>query len=128
MAIQHSEMTQPWWDAVAQHRLTRPVCNVCGRSFFSPSFACPHCRATDWDYVESAGVGRVYSHTTVYRPPTPEFEAPYVLGIVDLVDEGWSMLTRVVGCDPEEVEIGMSVQLAWGPVGTRTMPVFEPVA
>lgn len=128
MNVEHSEMTQPWWDAVDERRLLRPVCNECGQSFFTPSFACPHCRSTSWTYVESAGRGQVYSHTTIHRPPTPEFEGPYVLSVVDLDGEGWHMLTRIVGCEPDDVAIGMPVQLTWGPVGDRTMPVFEPAS
>lgn len=120
-------MTAPWWDAVARDLLTRPQCDRCGRSFFTPQFACPYCGSTDWTFEASAGLGTVYSHTIVRRPPVPELEAPYVLAIVDL-DEGWHMLTRVVGCEPEEVRIGMRVSVTFANVGSLKLPVFEPAA
>ena len=126
MIVEPSVMTRPWWEAVERRELTRPVCDRCGRSFFSPQFACSHCQSTAWRYVESGGTGVVYSHTTIWRAPTPEFDAPYVLSIVDLDGEGWHLLTRVVGCPPEDVTIGMPVKLTWDTVGDRTMPVFEP--
>lgn len=128
MNVAHSEMTQPWWEAVERRELVRPVCDRCKRSFFSPQFACPHCQSTAWQYLPSGGRGVVYSHTTIWRPPTPEFEAPYVLSIIDIDGEGWHLLTRVVGCPPEDVTIGMRVALTWDTAGSRTMPVFEPAA
>lgn len=122
-----SPMTAPWWDAVALDSLTRPRCGRCARSFFTPQFACPYCGSTEWTYEPSTGLGTVYSHTVVHRPPVPELGAPYVLAIVDL-DEGWHMLTRIVGCPPEEVRIGMRVSVTFANIGDRKLPVFEPVA
>ncbi len=132
MTIEHvrplptpSELTQPFWDAATQHRLLRPVCTRCTRSFFTPQVACPHCGSLEWEYIESAGLGTVYSATTIFRPPSPAFAAPYVLAIIDL-DEGWSMLSRVVGCAPEAVTIGQRVRVSWDPIdGGFVLPVFE---
>lgn len=119
-------LTGEFWAAVDRGQLVRPVCRVCGLSFFVPQFACPRCQSTDWDYQPSSGRGRVYSHTTVHRPPTPEFEAPYVLADVD-VEEGWHLLTWIVDCDPDEVSIDMAVraQFVAGPDGNR-LPAFAP--
>jgi uncharacterized OB-fold protein len=51
---------------------------------------------------------------------------PYVLAIVDL-EEGWTMLSNIVGCVPEAVQIGMSVRVTWLAAGnSMLLPVFEP--
>ncbi len=119
-------LTGEFWAAVDRHELVRPVCEACSLSFFTPQFACPRCQSTEWAYVPSSGRGQVYSHTTVHRPPTPAFTAPYVLADVD-VEEGWHLLTWIVGCEPDEVHIGMQVQVDFtpGPDG-NLLPAFTP--
>jgi hypothetical protein len=72
----------------------------------------------------SAGRGTVYA-TTVVRPRGGE---AYNLVLVDL-DEGFRMMSAVVGCAPEDVTIGARVQLAWrepdpGDEGAAPLPVF----
>lgn len=123
---QPSALTQPFWDAAAQHVLVRPVCDRCAQSFFTPQVACPFCGSEAWTYTSSSGRGTVYSMTTIHRPPLPAFEAPYVLAIIDL-DDGWSMLSRVVGCDPDAVTIGMRVHVVWEDVAPGVaLPNFAP--
>ena len=121
-----SELTRGFWDAAARHELVRPVCAQCARSFFTPQVACPHCGSENWSYQPSVGTGTVYSMTTIFRPPLPAFEAPYVLAIIDL-DDGWSMLSRVVGCDPDAVHIGMRVSVVWDDAAPGVaLPNFQP--
>jgi len=119
-------LTGEFWAAVDRGELVRPVCGDCGRSFFVPQFSCPQCQSANWSYQPSSGRGRVYSCTTVHRPPTPAFEAPYVLADVD-VEEGWHLLTWIVGCEPSEVAIDMAVSVRFvaGPDGHR-LPAFAP--
>ena len=72
----------------------------------------------------SAGRGTVYS-TSVVRP---RGETPYGVVLVDL-DEGFRMMSRVVGLAPEDVEIGLRVRLAWedgADPDAPPLPVFEP--
>jgi uncharacterized OB-fold protein len=46
--------------------------------------------------------------------------------LVDL-DAGARMMSNVVGCLPEDVEIGLRVALAWEPLSDgRHLPVFRP--
>ena len=119
-------LTGEFWAAAERGWPVRPVCGDCGQSLFVPQFACPKCQCTNWAYVPSSGRGRVYSHTTIHRPPTPEFDAPYVLADVD-IEEGWHLLTWIVGCAPEDVAIDMpvSVRCITGPDGHR-LPAFAP--
>lgn len=119
-------LTGEFWAGVDRGELLRPVCGRCGRSFFTPQVVCPFCGGGQWRYEPSAGLGAVYSFTVVHRPPEPAFEAPYTLAIVE-VTEGWSLLTWIVDCPPEEVRIGMDVQVRFtpGPDGAL-LPAFAP--
>ena len=119
-------LTRPFWEAAAQHRLVRPVCDSCGTNFFTPQIACPRCHGESWSWQRSSGQGVVYSQSTVHRAPGPEFAVPYVLAIVAL-DEGWHMLSNIVHCPHESVRIGMRVRVAFPhAVGEPGPPMFEP--
>jgi len=78
-------------------------------------------------WVPSAGLGIIYSFTVVYRAPLDGFEVPYVLAVVDLED-GFNMMTNIVGIDPEDVSIGMSVAVQWRDLGEISLPVFSPIS
>ena len=119
-------LSGPFWQAVERGELVRPVCGACGASFFSPQVVCPFCQSPNWSYQRSVGTGRVYSHTTVHRPPSPDFTAPYVIADVE-VDEHWRLFSWIVGCEPAEVHIDMAVQVSFvpGPDG-QLLPAFEP--
>ena len=57
-------------------------------------------------------------------PVTAEFEPPYAPAIITL-DEGYQMLTNVVGMAPEDLAIGMRVRVQFHAVGPDvTLPYF----
>ena len=71
----------------------------------------------------SAGLGTVYA-TTVARPRGGE---AYNIVLVDL-DEGFRMMSTVVGAAPQDVAIGARVRVAWRAgegEGAAPVPVFE---
>ena len=126
-------LTRPFWKASARGELVRPVCNACRHNFFTPSMVCPKCLSADWTYQPSEGLGRVYSHTTVHRGPDPTWTVPYVLAVVD-VDEGWTMLSRLLVAPPDDSIpgslIGLAVKVTFVPEDRppfRTLPMFVPV-
>jgi uncharacterized OB-fold protein len=74
----------------------------------------------------SAGVGTVYA-TTVARVGGADSGEAYNIVLVDL-DEGFRMMSTVVGVAPEDVGVGARVRLAWrdGEAdGDPPVPVFE---
>jgi hypothetical protein len=122
-----TEIGAPFWEAADVGRLVRPLCDSCGRSFFSPQVACPNCLSTSWTWTDSDGRGVLYSSTVVHRGPTPGFPVPYELAIVDL-DEGWSMLTNLVGGEgPTPLGTRVEVEFLDLEDGHR-LPVFRGVA
>ncbi|MBW8816857.1 MAG: hypothetical protein AUG49_00080 [Catenulispora sp. 13_1_20CM_3_70_7] len=119
-------LTAPFWAAAARCELVVPECSACGLRFFVPEPACPRCLCERWEYVACSGRGTVYSVTVVHRTPGPGFQTPFALSIVDL-DDGPALLTHVVGCDPEKVEIGMPVRVVFRRLTERiVLPCFTP--
>ncbi|OBA54302.1 hypothetical protein A5780_26005 [Nocardia sp. 852002-20019_SCH5090214] len=120
-----TELTAPFWEAARNHRLIRPVCDDCDRSFFTPQLICPHCLGERWNYRISIGRGFVYSSTRVHRSPSPALPAPYELAIVE-IDEGWHMLANIVATGPAPTPIGTRVEVTWLEVDEHwTLPAFQ---
>lgn len=118
-----TQLTKPFWDACEKAVLLAPRCHDCGKFFFRPELACTHCFSTNWEWIETAGKGSLYSYTIIERPPAPGFKTPLILAIVD-VDEGFSMFSNLVGIGLSEVTIGMSLTASFQPVGGLTLPFF----
>ena len=56
----------------------------------------------------------------------PSFEVPYAAIIVDM-DEGWQILSNLIGCEHDAVEIGMRVEVEFHEMdGGFTLPYFRP--
>ncbi|MBT96032.1 MAG: hypothetical protein CL431_08700 [Acidimicrobiaceae bacterium] len=117
-------LTSKYWENIENGRLTRPVCNSCGKNFFSPQVLCPNCFSVDWSYSESIGIGKIYSHTTVYRPMGTGFPTPLILVDIEL-DEGWRMYSRLINCKPDQVVIGLDVEVIFEKFKERTLPFFQ---
>ena len=70
----------------------------------------------------------MYSYTVVWRPVTPAFVTPYAPAIVEL-DEGYSIMTNLIGLDSADVVIGMRVTAQFAAVGDGlTLPYFRPAS
>jgi uncharacterized OB-fold protein len=105
-----SEITLPFWRAASRKVLVRPVCDVCGTNFFVPQIACTNCHSEAWTYQESSGCGTISTFTVVHRAPTSEHQPPYIVAVIDL-DEGWHMMSNIVGSPHESVRMGQSVKV-----------------
>ncbi len=125
------EVSRAFWEAAREHRLVMPRCTACGHMFFYPRSECPECPECSEDgieWVQVSGRGTVYSFTIVRQPADPAFrdDVPYPYAIVEL-DEGPRMVTTIVGCEAEDVRIGMRVTAVFDDVTPEwTLVKFEP--
>ena len=113
-----------YWQRTCHLGFVLPCCERCGAFHFYPRPACPECGSERVAPRPASGRGQVYSHSVVYRAPSPAFAAdvPYVVAIV-ATDEGPHLMTRIVGMDPQAVEIGLRVRVR-APLDGNP-PVFE---
>lgn len=118
--------TKPFWDGCAAGVLRYQSCARCGAVQFIPRSLCAHCQADRLDWHDSAGFGKVLTHTTVYRAPTPAFreEAPYVIALVDM-DEGFRLMANVAGGAAAPVAIGSRVRIGFRQVEGVALPHVE---
>ncbi len=121
--------TRPFWDALREGRLMIARCDSCGEVHYYPRAMCPFCWSEDVSLVAAAGTGTLYTWSTVYVNDLPPFntKVPYVAAQVDL-DEGVRITTMVVNALPEDLKIGMAVQVVFEAISDDvTIPVFQPV-
>jgi uncharacterized protein len=113
---------RPYWDAADEGRLLLKRCDACGQVHHYPRDVCPFCMSTDTRWIESGGTGVLYSFSTMGQG-----EAAFTLAMVTL-DEGITMMSNLVGCDPATARIGDRVRVQFQPTdGGPAVPVFTPV-
>jgi uncharacterized OB-fold protein len=121
-----SPATRPFWDGCAVGELRFQRCRGCRAAQFPPAEVCRRCVGTDLAWERGAGVGTLYSWTVVYRPVTPAFRVPYAPAIVDL-DEGYQMVTNLVGLTPDAITPDLPVQVEFHHAGGGLhLPYFRP--
>ena len=119
--------SKPFWDACAEGRLTYQRCTGCDTAIFNPAPLCPACHSRELAWHDSAGRGSIYSWTVAHRPLSPKFTPVYAPIIVDL-DEGFQMVSNLIGCDDSQLAVGLRVEVEFHPVDTVTLPYFRPAA
>ena len=124
---QPDALTQPFWDACRRHEVRVSSCDDCGHLFLPPGPCCPRCWSRRLTPRAVSGNGRVFSFAVYRRTYHPAIPAPYVVALVEL-EEGPRLISNIVGCAPEEVEVDMPVRVRFDEVGEFTLPRFEPVA
>lgn len=119
------ECHQLYWQKVETGELWIQQCDHCQSYVFYPRSLCPYCLEPDLKWIQASGRGRVYSYTVVHISALPEFidETPYVYAIIEL-DEGVRMPGTVIDCRPEEVYVGMPVQVRIIERKGRRLPAF----
>jgi len=122
-----TRISQPFWDAAAQHVLKLQRCAHCGEWIFYPRAHCPHCWSGRLLWDIASGSGRLKSFSVVYKPGHPAWQpaAPYALGIIALA-EGPAMLSTLIAPDLDALHINLPVRARFVSIGAFTLPMFEP--
>ena len=122
--------TQPFWDGARDSQLLIRRCNACGEAHFYPRPFCPRCWSPAVVWEEASGRASLYTWSVVHRNDLPPFgdRVPYVAAVVDL-EEGPRMLTNVVDCEFEALEVGMALEVGYQAISDEvTIPVFHPAS
>ncbi|WP_281915070.1 Zn-ribbon domain-containing OB-fold protein [Caldimonas thermodepolymerans] len=113
--------TEAYWQAASEGRLLIKRCRACGQAHFYPRDICPHCLSADTEWIESSGTGSLYSYSRVVRGSDD-----WTIAFVRL-DEGVTMMSNVVDCDPAQLRVGLPVSVVFRPAaGGHVVPMFRP--
>ena len=108
--------TLPWWKAAAERRLVMQRCCKCSRFRHPPGPVCPECRSLESEWPELSGRGEIYTYTIVHRPIAAgqRDQLPFIVVVIDLDGaEKVRLISNLVGSGPEEVRIGLPVEVVW---------------
>ncbi|MGO9450207.1 MAG: Zn-ribbon domain-containing OB-fold protein [Candidatus Binataceae bacterium] len=122
------EENRPWWEALKRHELYVQKCGECGDLRYHPRAQCTNCLSPRTEWIRCGGRGTVYTFTTTFQNQAAGFREslPYIMAWVEL-DEGLKMLTNLVECRPEDVKIGMPVEVVYEDVTPEvTLAKFRP--
>ncbi|WP_158591734.1 Zn-ribbon domain-containing OB-fold protein [Oceanobacillus halophilus] len=119
---------ETYWKNLKKGKLTIQHCNDCQRMFFYPRVACPICGGTRIAFKEHNGLGEIYSYTIAHKSIVDGFkdEVPYVVALVRLDGVRGNMMTNIVDCELNDIEIGASVEIEYRDVTEDiTLPIFK---
>jgi uncharacterized OB-fold protein len=87
-------------------------CKQCGATSFPPRADCDQCLSGEFEFVEVSGKAQLHTFTKIVAAPTGfEDVAPYVVGVVDLVEGGRALAWFGETIEEDEIEIGMQLQV-----------------
>lgn len=125
-----------WRESKYLYKLIGSKCKKCGKIHFPHRAVCRNCHSQSVENHKLSARGKVLTYTIVRSAPEGyEKMVPYAVGIIELED-GIRVLSQVVDCNPEEIKIGMPVELTFRKVkedgqegiieyGYKFRPVFE---
>ncbi len=102
-------------------------CATCEAWRHVPREICAACGSWEWEWRQSSGRGSVFTWTVVARALHPAFrdDVPLAPTVIEL-EEGVRLLSQVVDCPPDQLQIGMPVQVIFDAVTEDvTLPKFR---
>ncbi len=118
--------TRFFWASGQDGQLRLQRCCDCGYFIHPPTGHCPVCASDRCQPEVVSGRGAIYTFTVNYQPWVKN-QQPYVIAIVELDEQpGLRLTTNVLGCDVEQVTIGMRVAVGFVARNHVWYPVFAP--
>jgi uncharacterized OB-fold protein len=115
-----------FWTSGADGRLRLLRCQSCGYYIHPPGPRCPECWSRDVAPEALSGLAEVHTFTVNHHPWDGGAE-PYAIAIVSFPEQDdLRLTTNIVGCPPEDLRIGMPVQVTFEQHDEVWFPLFEP--
>ena len=124
----------PYWEAAGRGELLYQECPACGHRQLYPRAMCTECAAAP-EWRRASGRGTVYTYTVIRQNWAEPFREmlPYVVAMIEL-EEGPRLMSNVTDCAPDDVSVGMAVEVWFEPAedgrgddGGTALPMFRPV-
>ena len=98
-----------------------PRCKDTNQFFWYPRKTSPFTLSGNVEWVQASGKGEIYTYS-VMRRSDPQYVIAYVR-----LEEGITMMTNIVQCDPDTLSVGQKVELVLQESeGGQKVPVFKP--
>ena len=120
------ELSGFFWTSGADGKLRFLRCSSCSYLIHPPAPICPQCHARDVEPTVVSGRGTVHSFTVNHQPWDGAGDV-YVIGLVEIDEQADVRLTtNIVDIEPEDVRIGMPVEVVFEDHDPVFLPLFRP--
>jgi uncharacterized OB-fold protein len=121
------EASAPFFEGAARGELMLQRCGSCGAFMWPVKPRCVECFSGDVEWAPAGGRAVLYSFAVVHQR-YPGFDEPYVIATVE-TPEGVRFNTSIVGAEPDELAIGMPLEVVFDPVSDDVVvPRFRPAS
>ena len=116
-----------FWTGGAKGELVFLYCSDCDFYIHPPVPRCPRCMGRNIAPRQVSGRAEVHSFTINHQRWFPDLVVPYVIAEVEIEEQpSLRLTTNIVGCAPEDVAIGMPVEVLFERRGKAWLPMFAP--
>ncbi len=117
-----------FWKSGADGVLRFQECQACQSLIHPPAPVCRYCRGRDIGVRTVSGRATLAGFTVNHRFSLPGMPAPYVVAQVAIVEDPRVRLTtNIVESDPEQLELGQTVEVVFEQIEDVWLPLFRPV-
>ena len=121
------ELNRGFWTAGRESELRLRRCPDCRYWVYPPRPICPRCWQRDLPWEATSGRATLYTYTVNYKVWNPDVRVPYVIGMVELIEQaGLRLSTNIVNCDVDDMYIGMPLHVTFEQQGEHFVPLFQP--
>ena len=121
--------TQPFWDALAEHKIRIQYSPSAQRYVFYPRVLAPGTLADDLEWREISGAATLHTYTVAHKPVAPHFaDGVRHVRAIGQWDEGPRFATEIINADPSELRVGMRIRPVFVDVPEEgiTLLLYEP--
>jgi uncharacterized protein len=128
---QVTEANREFFDGLKRREFLVPKCGQCGDYNWVPYPACRSCLSEDQTWTRVSGEATVYSYSVIYRGPGAfDADVPYVVVLGELTERPRPCLVlgNLVGTDPDQIRVGMPIQIAYQDIPGEDITLWRWVA
>jgi acetyl-CoA acetyltransferase/uncharacterized OB-fold protein len=116
-----------FWTAGADGVLRIQECQSCQALIHPPQPVCRYCRSHEMGVRDVSGKATLSAFTVNHRFGFPDLPPPYVVAQVAIAEDPRVRLTtNIVECEPDELELGQTVEVVFDKIEDVWLPLFRP--
>jgi uncharacterized protein len=128
---QVTEANREFFEGLKRREFLVPKCEACGDYNWVPYPACRSCLSENQTWTRVSGEATVYTYSVIYRGPGAfDADVPYIVVLGELTERPRPclVLANLVGTDPDQVRVGMPIQIAYQDIPGEDITLWRWIA
>jgi acetyl-CoA acetyltransferase/uncharacterized OB-fold protein len=118
-----------FWTAGGDNQLRIQECKDCAALIHPPQPICRYCRSKNMGVRDVSGKATLAGFTVNHRFGFPDLPPPYVVAQVAIAEDPRVRLTtNIIECEPDELQLGQTVEVVFEKMEDVWLPLFRPAA